>query len=198
MTQDHDEQLLADYIGGDPEALETVNSWIVGIVKSRAWGYDLPADDIVQECRLGVHQSLSKGAFEGRAALRSYVFSIAAKICLTWIRNKCRKPSMVPLDKVPDPPDAADDPLTALIRVEDEDAVARLINAIYREATPGCRELWRMVYHENLKYEDIAAMLGVETGTVKSRVSRCKDKARKAFRMIAKELGLESIESLEL
>jgi len=198
MVRDDDIQLLAGYVSGDAEALKTVDSWILGMVRSRAWGPDLPTDDIVQECRLGVHQSLSKGAFQGRASLRSYVFSIAANICLTWIRKKCRKVPMVSLDEVREPPDTTEDPLRALIRSEDEDTKTRLVNAIYRVATPGCRDLWRMVYYENLKYEDIAVLLGVEIGTVKSRISRCKAKARKAFRMIEEELGLDAAGSLEL
>jgi len=198
MTPDHDKQLLAEYLSGKSYAQEKVDSWIVSMARSRAWGPGLPVSDIIQECRLRVHQSLSKGGFAGRAPLRSYVFSVVSNISMTWMRKKYRKPPMLPLDSVPDLSDPADDPLGDLIRTETEEIRTRVVNAIMSLATPGCRDVWRLIYYEKLKYEDVAEMLGIEVGTVKSRVSRCKDKARTAFRVVARELGLETKETLEL
>jgi RNA polymerase sigma factor (sigma-70 family) len=198
MKHGHDRHLLAGYLHGEADALEEIDSWIVRIVRSRAWGWRLPVDDLIQECRLSVRRSLTTGAFEGRAPLKHYVSSIAGNICLSRIRKKYRTPPLVPLDTIPDPPDPAGDPLDALIRDENEGLMARVVAAIMTLATPECKEVWRMVYYEKRRYEDIAGSLDAKVGTVKSRVSRCKEKARTALRKVADDLDLDITEIREL
>jgi RNA polymerase sigma-70 factor (ECF subfamily) len=198
MIPDHDRHLVVDYLSGKADALGEVDSWIMRIVRSRAWGQELPADDIIQECRLSVRQSLTKGTFDGRAPLRSYVSSIAGNICLSRIRKKYRTPPVVSIDAIPDPPDPGDDPLDALLRAENEELRARVAGAVMSLALPGCREVWRMVYYEKRRYEEIANLLSTKVGTVKSRVSRCKEKARMALSKVADDLGLDITEIREL
>jgi RNA polymerase sigma-70 factor (ECF subfamily) len=193
-----DRELIAGYLSGDPGAYKEIDSWIVSVVKCRAWGGDLAVTDLVQESRLSVYRSLSAGSFEGRSPLKAYVCRIASNICLTWMRQKYRKLPVVGLDDVPDPPCVEDDPLAKIIREENASLKEQVVEAFMDLAVPECRDLWRMVYYEKLSYDDIAGMIGVEVGTVKSRISRCKQKARSALRAIARNLGLEITEILEL
>jgi len=142
---------------------------------------DNPDDalDVVQDSFVNAYQSLA--SFKGDAEFFTWLYRIAFN---TAISAKRRKRSAVSLDAGVgkngelglDPEDRTVDvaPGAAMERTEDErmlaDAVAKL--------SPEHRTVLLMKDIDGLKYEDIAVVMGVPIGTVRSRLHRARFELR--------------------
>ncbi|ADV66370.1 RNA polymerase sigma factor [Deinococcus maricopensis] len=119
------------------------------------------ADDVVQEVFVSVHRHL--GAFRGDAAFGTWLHRVTLNACYAALRVR---PS-VPFSEVPEPVSGSD----PVREGERADLRARLTWALaqlpreQREAV-ALREL------SGLTYEEVAEVMGVELGTVKSRINR--------------------------
>ena len=54
----------------------------------------------------------------------------------------------------------------------------KVIQRIFDELADICRETLQLVFMERLSYSEISIILNIAEGTVKSRVSRCLEKAK--------------------
>jgi RNA polymerase sigma-70 factor, ECF subfamily len=169
--QEPDEQLVRRHLEGDPRAFEEL------VVRHRTRIYNTclrvlgdpeDAQDAAQETFLSALRTLDR--FRGDAALTTWLHRIAVNACYDRLRRKRREPMLhLELDpddaSRPDPgpphPDHADevagtaDVAAALARVQAEFRVAIVLADV-----------------QDLPYEQIARILGVAVGTVKSRVHR--------------------------
>jgi RNA polymerase sigma-70 factor (ECF subfamily) len=139
------------------------------------------APDIVQEVFLKVFRSI--GAFRGNSSLKTWIYRIAVNEAYNHRRWFCRhqrrevatitdEGAMNHADSVTDPgrspfEQAADHETRALV----EQALEKL-NPKFRAAVV-LRDI------EDLSYEDIATVLNVSLGTVKSRIMRGREALRK-------------------
>ncbi|ADU50535.1 RNA polymerase, sigma-24 subunit, ECF subfamily [Thermaerobacter marianensis DSM 12885] len=131
-----------------------------------------PADaaDAAQEVFLRVYTNLRR--FQGRGPFRSWVYRIAVNTCRDELRRRRRRPVPALAPPGPDahPLPAGDDgdPARAV--------VGREVQAAIQDALGRLPEVFRTVVVlrdvEGLSYEEVAAVLGVSIGTVKSRVHR--------------------------
>jgi RNA polymerase sigma-70 factor (ECF subfamily) len=126
------------------------------------------AEEVAQEVFLRVHRSI--GEFRGDAKLSTWLYTIASRLCLNRLDAPDRRfgrASEEALDRVPspEPPTGAD-----LERTELETALHQAIAALPedRRIVVVLRDL------EGLAYEEIARVLGVELGTVRSRLHRAR------------------------
>lgn len=104
------------------------------------------------------------------SSCRPWLFGIARNVLATeWDRAGRRSAltARLPLGPVPDPADAGVDAIDAARRW---DAVAAALGRM-DEAT---RELLLLVAWDRLSYEEVAEVLGVPVGTVRSRLSRAR------------------------
>jgi RNA polymerase sigma-70 factor (ECF subfamily) len=124
------------------------------------------AEDIVQECFL----ALLKGtAFRERdGALRPYLFGIARHLAIRRVQAAEREAVEI---------EAADghDPLRELLDAETGEVVGRAIAALPVLQ----KEALILFEYEELSLEEIAAIAGVDTGAVKSRLSRAREALRR-------------------
>lgn len=164
-----DEDLAGRFCGGDVKAFEHLARryrdalyrfvrWHLGATRS-------DAEDVTQDILIEVHRSL--GSYEGRSRLRTWMFGIARNVCLRRRRAarefSCEAAGDETLSELPD---AAVDPETALERREVQASVRRAIE----ELGPGHRDVVLLREIEGLSYEEIAAVLEVPIGTVRSRL----------------------------
>lgn len=134
-------------------------------------GYD--EQDIVQEIWMAAHKILSK--FRGDdAAFQCWLRRSTKGLCLN-ILAKQHKHETIPLDALcveslqRELPNSIADPATALRNKERETTVEQAIQAL--------PEQFRKVVVLNIEgnsYDAIAAILGIEVGTVKSRLNRAR------------------------
>jgi RNA polymerase sigma-70 factor (ECF subfamily) len=125
------------------------------------------AQDMAQLAFLRLWQALPQ--FDGRAALSTWLYTIARNTCLSELRSRGRTVSLE--DEIGDPCDmtAGHEPIGA---AEAEYDVARLLN----ELEEPYRRVVVLFYLEERSCENVAQLLGMPEGTVKSLLFRARSR----------------------
>jgi RNA polymerase sigma-70 factor (ECF subfamily) len=131
------------------------------------------AEDCAQDVFLKLYKT--RAAYEPRARFSTYLFSIARHHWIDVVRHRAAGPRLVSGDDPGpdgDPPITAraegdfEDPGDAARRTELEAALARAV----AELPPDQKEVFALARSEHLRYQEIAEILRIPVGTVKSRV----------------------------
>jgi len=134
------------------------------------------AEDAVQDALLSA--CLHLRTFEGRSALTTWFTRIVLNAAL-MIRRK-RKPSW--MDPLPEPNTTDDTPWTERIpasqpdpeMVYAEEEIFRQIDVVLGRMSPVLRQAFTMTYYDEMSSREACALLGVSTGTFKSRLFRAR------------------------
>lgn len=142
------------------------------------------AEDVLQEVMVIVWQTA--GAFRGDAPVARWLFGIAHHQAFKALR---REPAAVrlELDAARHLADAALDPETDLLRQATHD---ELIAALAR-LTLEHREVLELAFFQDFACKEIATIVGIPLGTVKSRLSYAR-RALKAI-LVSQGLGAEQL-----
>ena len=116
------------------------------------------ADDLTQETYLRAFRGLAD--FAGRSSVRTWLFSIARRVCADHIRSVQRRRRLEARLLEPEP---VPDPAGLFGTVE-------LVRALPEER----REAFVLTQLVGLSYEEAAAACGVPVGTIRSRVARAR------------------------
>lgn len=126
------------------------------------------ADDLVQE---SLARALSRaGCFKEGTNLRAWLFTIMHNVHINQVRRKAVRPAEVAVEDVavlPSTPPPQDH------RLELRD-MQRALAELPEEQ----RKVLLLVALEGMKYEEVAAVLGIPVGTVMSRLSRAREALR--------------------
>ncbi len=189
-----DEQLLADHLAGQSESFELlVRRHAPELFRflMRFTGSAATAEDLVQETFLQVY--LSAESFDHSRRLKPWVFTIAANKARDLLRSRGRRPE-VPLDArigsdeqesqrfLDFLADDAELPATALERSEEED----LVRSLVAQLPDHLREVLILCYYHHFPYKEIAEMLDVPLGTVKSRLHAAVGRLGEAYHLAIK------------
>lgn len=127
------------------------------------------ADDLVQTC---VERALSRlKQFQVGTNMKSWLFTIMHNEFISEVRRTARRGHQVELT---DWQQNASTPQTQEKAVEMRD-----FEKAFNQLESSEQELLRLVSVEGKTYDELANMLGVEMGTVKSRLFRTREKLRK-------------------
>ena len=165
---DPDAGLVAAVRGGDRRALEDLldrHQPRLWAVCRRLTGSDADADDALQEALIALVRALP--SFDGRARFGTWAYRIAVNASLDELRRRRRRPEPgLPGDDVPgtEPAARTADPEAAALTA-DVDAALRRLPQEFR-APVVLRDLC------GLDYAEIAEVLDLPPGTVRSRISR--------------------------
>ncbi len=140
--------------------------------------------DLSQEAFLRAWRSLGQYQFE--ANFSTWLFRLTSNICIDFLRRKKRRQETSLTESYDDSdegaelsvPDAQPGPEQQAMTNETKIELARAMEQL----SPEHREILQLRVVEDLQYEQIADILGVRVGTVKSRLAR----ARLSFRKILK------------
>lgn len=165
MTEGQSDATLAERAkGGERDALEQLlrrhHDRIAALCR-RMCGNDADAADATQEALIAVVRGLDR--FDGRAAFGTWVYRVTTNACLDELRRRARRP-VVGLDGLHEPV-AAGDPANAVAASVDVEAALATVPLEFRVAVV-LRDLCA------LDYREIAEVLGVPVGTVRSRIAR--------------------------
>lgn len=173
---DADEALVVRLRAGDERAFERLVRTYqhrVFAVACRMLGNPAEAEDLAQEVFLRVHRSI--GSFRGEAKLSTWLYAITSHLCLNRLAAPDRRAPRAGDDALAEVPSQAPDAAAEVERGELETAL--------REALAELPEERRIVVVlrdlEGLSYEEIAAALELEPGTVRSRLHRARMELRK-------------------
>ncbi|NLX13505.1 MAG: sigma-70 family RNA polymerase sigma factor [Phycisphaerales bacterium] len=186
-----DEQLLADHLAGQGESFELlVRRHAPELFRflMRFTGSAATAEDLVQETFLQVY--LSAESFDRSRRLKPWVFTIAANKARDLLRSRGRRPE-VPLDArigsdeqegqrfLDFLADDAELPAAALERSEEDELVRSLVS----DLPDHFREVLILCYYHQFPYKEIAEMLDVPLGTVKSRLHAAVGRLGQAYNL---------------
>ncbi|MGF1645701.1 MAG: RNA polymerase sigma factor SigM [Kineosporiaceae bacterium] len=168
---DHD--LVAAHVAGDAEAFAELfrrHRDVLWAVALRTTSNPDDAADALQDAML----SALRGAatFRGRSAVRTWLYRIVVNACLDRLRRSAARPAVPLTDH--DPADPSDAMATTRHRVD----LLRALGTL----SPGQRAAVVLVDAHGLPVAEVAEILEVPVGTVKSRCAR-------ARAHLAKELG---------
>lgn len=173
-----DEQLLLRYTQGDVRAFEElVRRYRLELYRflARFVGDPALAEDVFQEAFLQIH--LSAGGFDVTRRLKPWLFTIAANKARDALRSRSRHPAAELDAHVGSDggqrrtyadlmPAEIDQPLQT---IENREA-ASAVRSIVEQMPDALREVLLLAYFHDLAYKEIAEILGVPLGTVKSRL----------------------------
>ena len=167
-----DRKLIADFLRGEPAAVDTVSVWI-GQAAGRYRGR-LPAEwqDLRQDLLLEVTAALRSGTFRGGSRLRTFVWRIAHYRCLNRLRDRARQPESELEEGTLDVTDPARTVLERLVERESEDLLVRFLETVPAD----CRRLWKWIL-AGRSYREISRQTGISEAALRVRVWRCRRKA---------------------
>jgi len=166
-----DKDIAEGFVRGNTGDYNTVQGWIRDVVKFMIWNEHICADDVVSDTTCKLLMNLKEGKFRHDSSLKTYVQSIARYTSIDTVRS--RKRSIERASRVQFEAVDADDPLQVFEDEHELYTVDRILNII----DPTCVALWKMIFLENLTYKEIGQRIQITEGAVKTRVSRCKNKA---------------------
>lgn len=116
------------------------------------------AEDIAQDALFKVWQALD--IYDGRAALSTWIYTIARNTALTHLRAETYRRTL-PLDSVAEPATTAAEPIPD---------IRKLVERLPEEQ----REAVVLYYYQEKSVEEVAQMLDLPIGTVKSQLYRAR------------------------
>ncbi|MFO0769135.1 MAG: sigma-70 family RNA polymerase sigma factor [Nitrospiraceae bacterium] len=182
MDPTHDQnaaevRLVTEVATEDPQAFEK----LYGLYEQRVYHYICTlvrdpnlAEEVVGDVMLAVWQGARRFAHQSRVS--TWIFGIARHKAFDALRRHGRhQQQALPLDDAPDIPDREDSPVEQIHREQlgwiTRQAVAKL--------SPEHQEILRLVFYEELPYDEIATLLEIHESTVKTRVFYAKQQLKR-------------------
>ena len=180
MTKDEEKGYIERVLAGDGSAYEplvTENQTKVYRLALRILKNETDAEDAAQEAFLKAYTSLA--GFRGVSRFSVWLYRLTNNICIDMLR-KNRRAVIVPLRTEDENGEEAELPISderysperLAERAADRDAVRSALAALPDD----CREILALRESAGLSYDEIAAALSLEVGTVKSRLNRARKK----------------------
>jgi RNA polymerase sigma-70 factor (ECF subfamily) len=198
---EHDAELVRRFNAGDEAAFveimtryrEKIFSVALALLRNRA-----DAEEIAQDTFIRAHRGLSR--FRGDSSLATWLHRIAVNLARNryWYFFRRRRQDTLSIDKpvmegstqsfAEVLSDGVSDPRKETMHSEFSGLVAAAMERLDRSH----REILSMRGTLDLSYEEIAAILGMNVGTVKSRIARAREKLRALLMQAAPEFGREA------
>ncbi len=168
-----DDELIDRIRGGDENAAEElINRYYTAILRYCGWHCSCPekAEDLTQETFLKLFRSLPK--YKGRKKFKAYLYTIANRLCI----DESRRMRLYSLEDAEDIVSGRNE----IAQAEHREDIRRLLSVLSQEQ----REAVILRFGQELKFSEIAKVMGCNMKTAQSRV-------RNALKAMRKELGNE-------
>jgi RNA polymerase sigma-70 factor, ECF subfamily len=184
--QRSDEELIAEFQAGKTDAFtilvgrykDPLTNYVVRFVGDRD-----AADDVVQDVFVRVFRK--KDAYRPVAKFSTWIYTIAANLSKTELRRR-RKHIFFSLSRGKEDSDRQPLEIPDLRFAADTPAETESRNLLIQQAldalNPKFKEILILADIQDLTYEEIAAITGMNIGTVKSRLNRARAKLQKMLR----------------
>lgn len=178
MTREQEAAIVRKVLGGDANAFETLvleyekNVYNIAL---RMTGNSEDAADMTQEAFIKAYNSLQ--SFRGDSKFSVWLYRIVSNVCLDFLRSRNRRPTVSLSvedddgeDAQLDVADESQSPELLLDRKLTRESVRRGLDSL----PPDYRQILLLREIQGLSYDEIAQALGLEVGTVKSRIFRAR------------------------
>lgn len=191
-----DEALVSRYSMGDAKAFDT----LIVRYQDRIFNFSLrftanpsDAEDIVQETFLKAYRGIAR--FRGDAKFSTWLFQIAKNLCINKFHNTRRRMEHRQVSIF----ESEYDDDRPLLQLESEDASPQervisaetqsQLEAAIGELDPHYRTALILRDVEDMDYAEIAKVLDVPVGTVKSRIHRARTELQKKLQPLLEEMA---------
>ena len=175
---ENDSYLVEKALDGEIVAFEKLvtryQNKILGYVARMTNGDREEAEDITQEAFIKAYRSLD--SFRGQASFSTWLYKIATNLCIDRARTKKRRPQQAySLDEPFDRDEDGGGRELSDLRYEpskgvERDEMRQMVRETVAEMPDKMRSVLVMCDLQGMAYEDIARVLDVPLGTVKSRL----------------------------
>ncbi|MFJ4825645.1 RNA polymerase sigma factor [Streptomyces bacillaris] len=166
-----DEDLLAAVAAGDQTALRALyDRHATAVLRfiRRLTSDQGMAEEILQETWLAVWRSAA--AFRGESSAKGWVLGVARRQAHNQLRRtRLQVTDLAEAQDVPDPAPGVEDQVL-------RDAERRELRTAVSELPEHLREVLELVLVEDLPYPEVATVLAIPVGTVKSRMSHARQR----------------------
>jgi RNA polymerase sigma-70 factor (ECF subfamily) len=172
---------------GDPDAFATLvdeHQRYVYNLALRVVRDENEALDLTQETFVRAWTALPN--FRGQSQFRTWLYRIATNLCYNRLPLLRRSLNDLGDDVLPDVPELGDSGSNPQRAIESNEIRNQLHQAI-DQLDANYKILIVLRYHDELTYEDIASLLNLPLGTVKTGLFRAKEKLRLALQGLAPE-----------
>jgi RNA polymerase sigma-70 factor (ECF subfamily) len=163
-----DAELVARCRAGEDEAwrelVERFSRYVYAIAVQAFHLSEHDAEDVFQEVFARTYERLE--SLRDDAAIRPWLAQLTRRLCIDTLRGEGREE---PVEE-PEPP-YVDQALDRLDEALD-------VHEALRRLSGNCREILDRFFTRDESYRTIADALGIPTGTIASRISRCLEKLR--------------------
>ena len=182
-----EERLLERVRGGDDSAYDEIvhlywdriHSRVLQLLKNRE-----DAEEVTQDAFIRAHRGLDK--FRGDASFSTWLFQIATNLAHNryWYWWRRKRDRSISLDR--SLTEEGNGTLVEILPADDDDPSQEAITRELVERVEKClpmlskkhREILELRVKKNFSYEEIAQILKISVGTVKSRIARARESLR--------------------
>lgn len=175
MTTDQD--LIRLVLRGDPTGAEGLyERYAAALLRftDRMLGSRADAEEVTQE--VFVKMITRADQYDGRASVSSWLFAIGANACRDRLRRS-RRGTVVPVEALEEAPSREESVDVHLVDAERRTAVRRALARLSEEQ----REALVLARYHGMPYAEIARVLGISEGAVKTRVFRAMETLKALF-----------------
>ena len=172
-----DREIIQGFLGGGKQEYKQVLAWVTEAVRSKLWAERVAADDVIADATMKLLINLRDETFRLESSLKTYIQRITLYTLVDASRRVKRLSSLGDDDVLKE-----ESTPHSIIEAEEKE---KLFQRIVGLLSDKCRQLWVMTFEHELSSKEIAAKLGTSEGSVRTNLSRCKDKATEILKQIS-------------
>lgn len=181
-----DEELAKQLQQGNETALETIvsryHSKIFAYIYRMSKNYH-SANDITQEVFIKICRNIKQ--YNSEFSFKIWIYTIASNTCKDYLKSAYVQKTIPGLEMPINIRDHEDTPEEFLQKQDDREVIIKVLNQLAEIH----REVVVLRFYEDLKLEEIAVVLNIPVGTVKSRLSYGLHNLKKLLKERGEELG---------
>ena len=189
--QQSDAQLIQRVLQGDEDAFSPLVKKYQKGIHALAWrkiGDFHIAQEITQDAFLRAYRKL--GALKNPNAFAGWLYVIVARLCLDWLRkNRIPIESLDTVDSSEMDKESYSQYVTDQQKSEADETLREVVKELLQKLPESERTVMTLHYLGEMTIKAISEFLGVSPNTVKSRLSRARNRLRKQEDVIRENLG---------
>ena len=188
----NEEKLLKEALSGNSASFGDLVRHYEKFVFNTAFSFMLSVDDacdVAQNAFIKAWQKLD--TFKGEAAFSTWLYRITANCAKDALSERNKRYSELTLEEKE--PEERHTPEDTIIKKEDVAELQKALSLLDEDS----RKILVLREFEELSYQEIAETLETELGTVKSRISRAREKLLKIILNLREQNGAQKVKTNE-